>query len=134
MALTTCLLTYSCERTKIPGLKFREKGRRNLLAKDPSSRNCMKRRETFHVFQRAHLSRISSARDFSTRGFQSARFCRLLPLRGKSCKGNLVPFRQDTARNSRTRPLLIAPSFLLHRSSELLLRLDRYWIMIFHQN
>lgn len=116
MALTTCLLTYSCERTKIPGLKFCEKGRRNLLAKDPS-RNYMKRRETFHVFQQAHLSRISSARDFSTRGFQSARFCRLLPLRGKSCKGNLVPFRQDTARNSRTRPLLVAPSFLKQRTS-----------------
>lgn len=34
MALTTCLLTYSCERTKIPGLKFCQKGR-NLLAKNP---------------------------------------------------------------------------------------------------
>lgn len=80
----------------------------------------------FHVFQQAHLSRISSAHDFSTRGFQSVRFCRLLPLRGKSCKENLVPFRQDTARNLRTQPSWSFHRFLTRE----LLRLDRYWKVI----
>lgn len=108
-------------------------GKKSARQESASWRNCMKKKgnvPAFHVFQRAHLSRISSARDFSTRGFQSARFCKLLPLRGKSCKGNLVPFHQDTARNLRTQP-----SWSFHRflTSELL-RLNRYWKVIFYQN
>lgn len=100
-----------------------------------SSRNCMRKEgnvPAFHVFQRAHLSRISSARDFSTRGFQSARFCRLLPLRGKSCKGNLVPFRQELENAT----LLVVPSFLNQRNStigsllegDFLSELRNYWV------
>lgn len=105
-------------------------GKKSARQESASWRNCMKKKgnvPAFHVFQRAHLSRISSTRDFSTRGFQSARFCKLLPLRGKSCKGNLVPFHQDTARNLRTQP-----SWSFHRflTSELL-RLNRYWKVIF---
>lgn len=59
MALTTCLLTYLCERTKIPGLKFCQKGR-NLLAKDPlveelhekgGKRFCLPRFSTSTPFQ-----------------------------------------------------------------------------------
>lgn len=47
MALTTCLLTYSCERTKIRSLKFCQK-ERNLLAKDPLLKGiAWKRREMF---------------------------------------------------------------------------------------